>query len=1362
MNGGRRESERRKRKTDDGRGNTDNGTIAAMREDFLSCRRHSSPTSSSSSSSPFSSSSSSSFSPFSSALFVVLLLSSLLLLFVADAKNAGTKADQQNIIKKAAQLSRALLSIFEDGTKADQIEKAYSNVADAEIFDAKIELEKVKGEMEQYLKARTAIAWNAKLSLEQRHLVSASKEALENGTFSLASLNDPNSPNFVRYLNAKRMNIHQNSNFGTDIEANATVEVRLRPNPNFNGLITSSDASTVHVPTPIYNRDAQLLEQIHWSDIDQQYRRNREQLKDLNFQKFCSESGFLRYFPSAPWLWEDRSSELDLFDCRNTEWYVNAATASRNLVILLDTSGSMLGQRFEIARQTIEAILGTLSDNDFFNIINFSKQAILLEECDGKKLVQATLRNKKLLLSRLSNVSSEGKADYEMALHKAFMALMNLPDESVRLRSKEEAAREAARREAADSPESERAAEGMRHFVLEDNVLTVPERFLEAISKYAGSDQQMGCQDMIMLITDGAPGFYRETFELFNPEKRVRFFSFVVGEEAKDFEQVRWMACANRGFMAHISSMADVQEKVQQYVRILSRTVSRQKAAFTEDSPFWSGATRERMSDDFIVSVSFPVVLPDGQFMGVSSVTVPLFELSQLAHPSRVGARSHFVLLDGSGYALIHPQLRPMEETGELKAGFNSISWHEAEAQRTHSPHHQKRSFSCSTGEIGPKKQHTLFAVDKMRHVYPQENHYQAVCIDGTPFSLVLAMPSDDTKRLKGIVSSAAEEVQLSWLKGADWRLHPKWRYCHLNDSDATIGSERAFREYVKQMKDSGKMPEFCQDRRALVERALLDLHASKDFSEFWGQETERNKKNGVHLAFFVAPSGVFRFRNHSLGDRLLYESPHPSGAEGGQSNRVYKHFLLELFPNAAEADFFRRSVRQPSDQITFDFNRETRLWQGYGRKTAYGHAENESLLALAYQTVRVDGAVAGVAGIEFLYDTLVAQMRHIGCMSADSDRSRCYLLDEHGYVLFSSSHSTRYSDFVHQNIVLPQIAFVTAQNMTLSGRKRKGQKAFTASRTAQQQQEQEQQEQGDTAGGALELGRFFGQLNRVTEWTMELLLRKGLYKRLHFTDAQSVCDSSSANSDSFSSQTWAPTTVASSAQQIAVLLQFSLSSVLRFLLQFGAAVLSSLFLLPFEIVHGLQLNTFASLLKVNDGRFPCRQHSPFYLAQPQVNVGGADGALLDSDSYERPCRQNAAQCAVRAFASWVPHTNLLLVIIHQGVRSNCFHSDPSHCPLSQSSEIQFGFSSSLPPTEDAEAENSAANGKGTAGQCAASQPQQRQKPKQCLRDEFIEDEQPDESCEGSTAKRGQVAVWMAFLSTFLALWGTFQIQIRR
>jgi len=39
------------------------------------------------------------------------------------------------------------------------------------------------------------------------------------------------------------------------------------------------------------------------------------------------------------------------------------------VVILLDVSGSMKGLRIEIAKATVEKILDTLTDDDFFNVI---------------------------------------------------------------------------------------------------------------------------------------------------------------------------------------------------------------------------------------------------------------------------------------------------------------------------------------------------------------------------------------------------------------------------------------------------------------------------------------------------------------------------------------------------------------------------------------------------------------------------------------------------------------------------------------------------------------------------------------------------------------------------------------------------------------------------------------------------------------------------------------------------------------------------------------------------------------------------------------------------------------------------------
>lgn len=65
---------------------------------------------------------------------------------------------------------------------------------------------------------------------------------------------------------------------------------------------------------------------------------------------------------------------VDLFDCRTRSWYIEAASSPKDVLILLDTSGSMTGIGKEIARHVINNILDTLGNNDFVNIITFSEE----------------------------------------------------------------------------------------------------------------------------------------------------------------------------------------------------------------------------------------------------------------------------------------------------------------------------------------------------------------------------------------------------------------------------------------------------------------------------------------------------------------------------------------------------------------------------------------------------------------------------------------------------------------------------------------------------------------------------------------------------------------------------------------------------------------------------------------------------------------------------------------------------------------------------------------------------------------------------------------------------------------------------
>lgn len=55
-----------------------------------------------------------------------------------------------------------------------------------------------------------------------------------------------------------------------------------------------------------------------------------------------------------------------------------------------------------------------------------------------------------------------------------------------------------------------------------------------------------------MLITDGAPETYEHVFKKYNPKAKIRVFTYVIGREVTQIQEVYWMACQNRGnFLLH-------------------------------------------------------------------------------------------------------------------------------------------------------------------------------------------------------------------------------------------------------------------------------------------------------------------------------------------------------------------------------------------------------------------------------------------------------------------------------------------------------------------------------------------------------------------------------------------------------------------------------------------------------------------------------------------------------------------------------------------------------------------------------------------------------------------------------------------
>uniref|UniRef100_A0AAX7TWS6 VWFA domain-containing protein n=1 Tax=Astatotilapia calliptera TaxID=8154 RepID=A0AAX7TWS6_ASTCA len=353
-------------------------------------------------------------------------------------------------------------------------------------------------------------------------------------------------------------------------------EFILQPNDHFNNLSVNLNLSVVQVPTNMYNKDSAIVNGVYWSEaLNKVFVDNFERDPSLIWQYFGSAKGFFRQYPGIKWKPDEHG--VIAFDCRNRKWYIQAATSPKDVVILVDVSGSMKGLRLTIARQTVSSILDTLGDDDFFNIIAYNEELHYVEPCLNGTLVQADVTNKDHFREHLDKLFAQGIGMLDIALTEAFNLL-------------------------SDFNETGRGSE---------------------------------CSQAIMLVTDGAVDTYDAIFAKYNwPERKVRIFPYLIGRESAFAENLKWMACANKGYFTQISTLADVQENVMEYLHVLSRP----KVIDREHDTVWTEAYIDSTLEDgqgpvLMTTVAMPVFSTKnetrnrGILLGVVGTDVPVSEL---------------------------------------------------------------------------------------------------------------------------------------------------------------------------------------------------------------------------------------------------------------------------------------------------------------------------------------------------------------------------------------------------------------------------------------------------------------------------------------------------------------------------------------------------------------------------------------------------------------------------------------------------------------------------------------------------------------------------------------------------------------
>ncbi|XP_006567861.1 voltage-dependent calcium channel subunit alpha-2/delta-3 isoform X2 [Apis mellifera] len=661
------------------------------------------------------------------------------------------------------------------------------------------------------------IAKDIKAMMESK--ISAIKRIMDVAETSALSAPDVDPPESFNYTNAK----------------NNTID--LKHSAHFGGQV-NLDRSAVHVPTNVYDRASNVIRAIKWSEeLDKTFINNYEQDPSLSWQYFGSATGFMRQYPAMNWYMEP----VDLFDCRTRSWYIEAATSPKDILILIDTSGSMTGIRREIARHVVNNILDTLGNNDFVNIITFSNVTKEVVPCFNDTLVQANLANVRELKRAILNLDTEKIANFSLALTTAF----------------------------------------------------------ELLETYRTEREGARCNQAIMLITDGVPYNYKEIFETYNwrdnpdepfkADMPVRMFTYLIGREVADVKEVQWMACANRGYFVHLCTLAEVREEVLKYVPVMARPLVLGRTDHpTIWTPVYADVTDPKMTDwlweqreseeqkerflnlhkrrkllnseerdrrfvkkqkkshdqsgdlqeyRLMTSVSIPVfdrrenanitrqVLVNEAYwvtetretriadlLGVAGTDVPIEEIQKLMMPHLLGVNGYAFIVTNNGFILIHPDLRPVFQ-GILKPAYNSVDMAEVELMdQDKEPREFDEGIIMLRNDVvnqqnGSVTLHTKYHYDDMKRVGRIKRKYDFTGIPKTPFTVIVSLPEHDHTGNYRV--HATEEIHRShvsginvsdYFAGTNWRVHPHWLYCkyHYEDERSFNSSEAQLLHFLE------------------------------------------------------------------------------------------------------------------------------------------------------------------------------------------------------------------------------------------------------------------------------------------------------------------------------------------------------------------------------------------------------------------------------------------------------------------------------------------------------------------------------------------------------------------------------------
>uniref|UniRef100_A0A8D1CIJ0 Calcium voltage-gated channel auxiliary subunit alpha2delta 1 n=1 Tax=Sus scrofa TaxID=9823 RepID=A0A8D1CIJ0_PIG len=607
---------------------------------------------------------------------------------------------------------------------------------------------------------------------------------------------------------------------------------RIKPvfidDANFGRQISYQHAA-VHIPTDIYEGSTIVLNELNWtSALDEVFKKNREEDPSLLWQVFGSATGLARYYPASPWVDNSRTpNKIDLYDVRRRPWYIQGAASPKDMLILVDVSGSVSGLTLKLIRTSVSEMLETLSDDDFVNVASFNSNA--QDVSCFQHLVQANVRNKKVLKDAVNNITAKGITDYKKGFSFAFEQLLNY------------------------------------------NV------------------SRANCNKIIMLFTDGGEERAQEIFAKYNKDKKVRVFTFSVGQHNYDRGPIQWMACENKGYYYEIPSIGAIRINTQEYLDVLGRpmVLAGDKAKQVQ----WTNVYLDALELGLVITGTLPVFNITGQnenktnlknqlILGVMGVDVSLEDIKRLTPRFTLCPNGYYFAIDPNGYVLLHPNLQPKP----IGVGIPTINLRKRRpnVQNPKSQEPVTLDFldaelendikveirnKMIDGESGEKTFRTLVKSQDERYIDKGNRTYTWTPVNGTDYSLALVLPTYSFYYIKAKIEETITQARYSeTLKPDNFEesgytfIAPR-DYCNdLKISDNNTEFLLNFNEFIDR-----KTPNNPSCNTDLINRVLLDAGFTNELVQnYWSKQ--KNIK-GVKARFVVTDGGITRVYPKEAGE---------------------------------------------------------------------------------------------------------------------------------------------------------------------------------------------------------------------------------------------------------------------------------------------------------------------------------------------------------------------------------------------------------------------------------------------------------------------------------------------------------------